>query len=111
MLKTVTGQEDCLVLSVYVPGQGEKRKDLLPVMFFIHGGAFFVGSGSSDLFGPERFLDYGVVSQSKLPHAIYAFNYCTGSNLQVNNIGLINPKYCACHSIGLRITESAAYCN
>ncbi len=66
MLKTVTGQEDCLVLSVYVPGQGERRTDLLPVMFFIHGGAFFVGSGSSDLFGPERFLDHDVVSDADI---------------------------------------------
>jgi carboxylesterase type B len=58
----VVGQEDCLVLSVYVPGNLEKRTDLLPVMFFIHGGAFFLGSGSPDFYGPERFLDHDVVS-------------------------------------------------
>ena len=81
MSKTITGQEDCLVLNVYVPENNNNnnnnnnkndnndannnKNELLPVMFFIHGGAFFVGSGSKDLFGPERFLDYGVVSQNK----------------------------------------------
>jgi carboxylesterase type B len=76
MSKVVIGQEDCLVLNVYVPDNNNNNKnennnnkngnELLPVMFFIHGGAFFVGSGSKDLFGPERFLDYGVVSYSNI---------------------------------------------
>ena len=62
-LKTSLGQEDCLVLNVYVPGNGDReRSDLLPVMVFIHGGAFFLGSGSKDFYGPERILDYDVVS-------------------------------------------------
>ena len=95
MLKAVTGQEDCLVLSVYVPGQGEKRKDLLPVMFFIHGGAFFVGSGSSDLFGPERFLDYDVVSKAKLPHTFDACCHCIGSHLKMN-YSLVYSNKCNC---------------
>ena len=71
-----------MVLNVYVPDNNNNnnnnknnnknninnnnKNELLPVMFFIHGGAFFVGSGSKDLFGPERFLDYGVVSYSYL---------------------------------------------
>ena len=58
---SIVGQEDCLVLSVYVPGNGEKRKEPFPVMFFIHGGGFFLGSGTKDFYGPERFLDYDVV--------------------------------------------------
>lgn len=58
----VIGQEDCLVLNIYVPSKPRNDQDLLPVMFFIHGGAFFMGSGSPDLYGPERFLDYDVVS-------------------------------------------------
>jgi len=31
-------------------------------MVFIHGGGFFFGSGLPDLYGPERLLDYNVVS-------------------------------------------------
>ena len=63
--KDVMGQEDCLVLNVYVPGNAEEKrsdKDLLPVMVFIHGGGFFIGSGLPDFYGPERLLDHDVVS-------------------------------------------------
>ena len=62
MAKAIVGQEDCLVLNVYVPGKPRKDAHLLPVLFFIHGGAFFLGSGAPDWYGPERFLDYDVVS-------------------------------------------------
>ena len=60
----VIGEEDCLILNVYVPGDAGKSRgkdELLPVMFWIHGGAYFTGSGNSDMYGPERFMDYGVV--------------------------------------------------
>jgi cholinesterase len=42
------GSEDCLYLNVYVPNDAEKIKKL-PVMIFIHGGAFTFDSGSRDL--------------------------------------------------------------
>ena len=31
-------------------------------MVYIHGGSFTSGTGSTGRYGPERFLDYGVVS-------------------------------------------------
>src|SRR6185295_4034974 len=39
--------EDCLFLNVWTPGLGDGRKR--PVMFYIHGGAYNNGSGSSPL--------------------------------------------------------------
>lgn len=33
----------------------------LPVMVFFHGGAFHFGSSNSDLYGPQRLLDYEVI--------------------------------------------------
>ena len=62
--KKVLGKEDCLIVNTYVPGDGSRQRsdtELLPVMFWIHGGAFFFGSGSMDFFGPERFMDHDVV--------------------------------------------------
>lgn len=41
--------------------QNPQTKGPLPVMLFIHGGGFVSGSGSSDLYGPEYFLDHDVV--------------------------------------------------
>lgn len=43
----VEGSEDCLFLNVYSPKIGSEEKPL-PVMVFIHGGAFLFGSGNSD---------------------------------------------------------------
>lgn len=40
-----SGQEDCLTLNVFKPA-GATKGDRLPVMVFIHGGAFVSGSGS-----------------------------------------------------------------
>ncbi|MFN9067067.1 MAG: carboxylesterase/lipase family protein, partial [Bdellovibrionales bacterium] len=39
----ITGSEDCLFLNIWVPKT--KRRSPLPVMFWIHGGAFVIGSG------------------------------------------------------------------
>jgi cholinesterase len=42
------GSEDCLNLNVYVPNDVDKTKKL-PVMIFIHGGAYGFGSNNRDL--------------------------------------------------------------
>lgn len=41
----VKGSEDCLYINIYVPVRNN-RKPLLPVMFWIHGGAFQFASGN-----------------------------------------------------------------
>ncbi|KAK3930829.1 Fatty acyl-CoA hydrolase precursor, medium chain [Frankliniella fusca] len=54
MVSNLTGSEDCLYLNVYTPlPEGVKK---LPVYFFIHGGLFMLGSGSSTLYGPDFFM-------------------------------------------------------
>lgn len=56
----VDSQEDCLYLNVFtpkVPGVSE----LLPVMFWIHGGGFVTGHGGPDDNSPEYFMDKDVV--------------------------------------------------
>ena len=62
MARSMLGQEDCLVVNVYTPKlKSPTSQDLLPVLVFIHGGAFYFWSGTNDFFGPERFMDYEVV--------------------------------------------------
>ncbi|KAF2902649.1 hypothetical protein ILUMI_03534 [Ignelater luminosus] len=55
------GDEDCLYLNVYTPQLESTKKQLLPVMFYIHGGGFFIGSGNTDLYGPDILLDKNIV--------------------------------------------------
>ncbi|KAJ8723145.1 hypothetical protein PYW08_003057 [Mythimna loreyi] len=53
------GDEDCLYLNVYTPDL--KPSNPLPVMFWIHGGAYISGSGNDEMYGPEFLVRQGVI--------------------------------------------------
>ena len=56
------GQEDCLLLNVYVPQDIiEDPETKGAVMVFIHGGGFGTGSGFYSEYGPQHFMDRGIV--------------------------------------------------
>jgi para-nitrobenzyl esterase len=48
--------EDCLYLNVFTPAPDGRRR---PVMFWIHGGAFTVGSASADVYDGGKFSELG----------------------------------------------------
>ncbi|KAJ0179649.1 hypothetical protein K1T71_004240 [Dendrolimus kikuchii] len=54
----VTGTEDCLKINVYVPAFAVRP---LPVMVYIHGGAFILGSGSKLLYAPDFLMKHDVI--------------------------------------------------
>ena len=51
------GEEDCLFVNVYVPEGGRN----LPVMVWIHGGAFLFSSKNHHALGPQHLVTRGVV--------------------------------------------------
>ena len=53
------GVEDCLVANIYTPSLDTSSQ--LPIMIFVHGGGYFAGSASPGVYGPEYFMDYGVI--------------------------------------------------
>ena len=55
------GSEDCLYLNVFTPQLDSSEEHRLPVMVWIHGGAFRLGSSTSLQYGPERLLDKDVI--------------------------------------------------
>ncbi|KAK9297785.1 hypothetical protein QLX08_008630 [Tetragonisca angustula] len=55
----VEGAEDCLYLNIYVPADRRTSSRSLPVIFWIHGGAFQYGSGM--LMGAKYLMDRDVV--------------------------------------------------
>jgi len=61
--------ENCLFLNVWTPNQGIGRK--LPVMVWIHGGAFITGSGSDEIYDGAALSRQGVV--------VVTFNYRLGA--------------------------------
>ena len=50
--------EDCLYLNVWTPGH---EGGLWPVMVWVHGGAFVIGSGSQSIYNGARLAALGVV--------------------------------------------------
>jgi len=62
----VTGEEDCLFLNIYteeLPQSGLQSMELKPVMFWIHGGGFMLGSGAmlGDGSGSDFLIESGMV--------------------------------------------------
>ncbi|XP_076233131.1 juvenile hormone esterase [Calliopsis andreniformis] len=55
----VIGAEDCLYLNVYVPVHNKMSSQPMPVIFWIHGGAFQFGSGMQ--MGAKFLMDHDVV--------------------------------------------------
>lgn len=67
----VVGDEDCLYLNVYTPKLPTSSSELLPVMFFIHGGGFIFGNGTDTAkHGPDFLIEKDVV--------IVSFNFRIG---------------------------------
>ncbi|MFC5459310.1 carboxylesterase/lipase family protein [Massilia niabensis] len=65
--------EDCLFLNVYTPGLRDRARR--PVMFYIHGGAYNNGSGSSPLYDGVRLCRRGDVVVVTVNHRLNAFGY------------------------------------
>ncbi|XP_068630847.1 juvenile hormone esterase-like [Battus philenor] len=64
----VLGTEDCLKINVYVPAI---RRKPLPVMVYIHGGAFLIGGGGKFINGPDFIVKKDVI--------LVTFNYRLGA--------------------------------
>ncbi|XP_046753942.1 juvenile hormone esterase-like [Diprion similis] len=88
-LTTVIGDEDCLNLNVFVPQiRNGKDSSLLPVMAYVFGGRFMLGSINSTMYGPTYLLNHDVV--------LVSFNYrlsalgflSTGDKVASGNWGL-----------------------
>ncbi|CAK9806448.1 Juvenile hormone esterase [Anthophora plagiata] len=60
----IHGSEDCLYLNIFVPMISEKPEEnssILPVVVFLHGGAFMTGSGDSHKFPPKYLMDQNII--------------------------------------------------
>ncbi|RZA34814.1 MAG: carboxylesterase/lipase family protein [Lysobacteraceae bacterium] len=67
------GSEDCLFLNVTTPGlrDGKRR----PILFYIHGGGYNNGSGSSPLYDGVNLCRRGDVVVVTVNHRLNAFGY------------------------------------
>jgi para-nitrobenzyl esterase len=71
--------EDCLFLNIWTPAVWQPTA--LPIMVYIHGGAYATGSGSSPLYDGATLCARGNVVVITLNHRLNAFGYAYLSQL------------------------------
>ncbi|MET0581701.1 MAG: carboxylesterase/lipase family protein [Pseudoxanthomonas sp.] len=88
------GSEDCLFLNVFTPAVGDGGKR--PILFYIHGGGYNNGSGSSPLYDGVNLCRRGDVVVVTVNHRLNAFGYLYlaelgGQDLQYSgNVGQLD---------------------
>jgi para-nitrobenzyl esterase len=76
-------QEDCLVLSVTAPVPAEG----LPVMVWLHGGAYVSGGGEAEKYDPDDLAREGVVVVN-VTYRLGVFGYLAPARSGEDNLGL-----------------------
>jgi para-nitrobenzyl esterase len=77
--------EECLVLSVVAPDDAVD----LPVMVWLHGGAYLSGGGEAPKYDPDDLARQGVVVVN-VTYRLGAFGYLTPPGAGVENVGLLD---------------------
>jgi para-nitrobenzyl esterase len=75
--------EDCLFLNVWTPGLDDARR---PVMVWIHGGAFSIGSGSEVMFRGGRLSAFGNIVLVTLNYRLGVFGFLNLNELTQGKI-------------------------
>jgi para-nitrobenzyl esterase len=68
--RPVQSEKDCLTLNIWTPGNDNERR---PVMFWIHGGSFIYGTGSSPISYGTNFVQRGNVVVVTINYRLGAF--------------------------------------
>ena len=68
--------EDCLKLKITKP-ESATPTSRLPVLVFVHGGAFFIGSGTRPYYEPTTLCEASL--RSNTPHIFVSINYRLGA--------------------------------
>jgi carboxylesterase type B len=93
--------EDCLNLSIHIPPSAVDISDQtftstakLPVIVFIHGGAYFLGSGNRPYYSPVEFLRHA--TSRNTPAIFVSINYRLGAlgfwHAQTTSPDLVPPN-------------------
>jgi carboxylesterase type B len=80
--------ENCLYLNITAPSTDGSRSKL-PVLVFLHGGAFFLGSGSRQYYSPLNFVSHGVKSNN--PFIFVSINYRLSTLGFLHSPNISNP--------------------
>ncbi|MFX1277053.1 MAG: carboxylesterase/lipase family protein [Promethearchaeota archaeon] len=78
--------EDCLFLNIWTPATDDKKR---PVMFWIHGGAFVIGTGNDPWYDGSALVRRGDVVVVTINYRLgfFGFSYISGITA---NVGLLD---------------------
>ena len=79
--------ESCLTLSVATLGTDDRHR---PVMVWLHGGAYVVGSGSSDWYHPGSLVGEGDVVVVRANYRLGVFGYLRMPGTSPANLGVMD---------------------
>ncbi len=77
--------EDCLTLNIWSP---TNKKEKLPVIFWIHGGAFVSGSGSLDWYSGESFARDQEIILVGINYRLGALGFLYHPDISKGNMGI-----------------------
>jgi len=77
--------EDCLFLNVWTPGLDEGKR---PVMVWIHGGAYVIGSGSEPIYDGANLAKRGDVVVVTVNYRLNVFGFLNDPALPEINLGI-----------------------
>ena len=89
-----SGQEDCLLLNVYVPEKiyFDTSGTKYPVMYWVYGGGFVIGENSFKQYGPHPYMDKDVIIVA-VNYRLGPFGFLSIGNLDVfGNAGLMDQN-------------------
>ena len=87
--ETLPQSEDCLILNVWTPALDNRRR---PVLFWIHGGGFSTGSGSSAWYDGTNIARKQDVVIVTINHRLNVFGYC--------HLGAFDPRFADSSNVG-----------
>jgi len=95
--------EDCLYLNVYTPAADGARR---PVFFWIHGGAFTVGSGGEQLYDGGALAERGDVVVVSINYRLGALGFCHFNEAERAQLGVTSNAGCLDQIAALRWVQA-----
>lgn len=89
ILKGHLMSEHCLHLSICAPNSALGSKSKLPVMVFLHGGAYVSGAGDLDCYNPQELANAGIVSVV-VTYRLGIFGFAPVQDVAPANLGLMD---------------------
>jgi para-nitrobenzyl esterase len=86
----LTQAEDCQVLSVAAPVDASGRD--LPVLVWIHGGAYLSGGGEAPKYDPVRLAADGDLVVVSITYRLGVLGYLAPSTMGIGNLGLLDQR-------------------